>query len=44
MFKRFKASVEKEVGMCITCLRVDRGGEFTLMEFEEICRTQGISI
>lgn len=43
MFKRFKAGVEKEIGMCITCLRTDRGGEFTSMEFEEFCRTQGIS-
>lgn len=32
-FKFFKISVEKEIGAFITCLRTDRGGEFTSNEF-----------
>nr|KYP72045.1 Retrovirus-related Pol polyprotein from transposon TNT 1-94 [Cajanus cajan] len=43
MFKRFKACIEKEAGACITCLRTDRGGEFTSTEFEDFCKDQGIS-
>ncbi|RDX85071.1 hypothetical protein CR513_33793, partial [Mucuna pruriens] len=43
MFKKFKACVEKEVGAFITCLRTDRGGEFTSKEFEDFCKDQGIS-
>lgn len=42
MFKIFKAYVEKEVGAFITCLRTDRGGEFTSNEFEEFFKDQGI--
>ncbi|KAG7598707.1 Zinc finger CCHC-type superfamily [Arabidopsis suecica] len=42
-FKIFKASVEKEIGMSITCLRTDRGGEFTSNEFGEFCKTHGIT-
>lgn len=42
MFKNFKAYVEKEVGAFITCLRTDRGGEFTSNEFGEFCKDQGI--
>lgn len=42
-FKSFKASVEKEVGEQITCLRTDRGGEFNSSEFGEFCRAQGIN-
>lgn len=43
MFKVYKACVKKEEGMNITCLRTDRGGEFTSNEFEEFCITHGIS-
>lgn len=32
-FKLFKAKVENEIGLRIKCLRSDRGGEFTLEEF-----------
>lgn len=42
-FKVFKASVEKEIGASITCLRTDRGGEFTSNEFGEFCKTHGIT-
>lgn len=42
MLKSFKACVEKEVGVYITCLRTDKGGEFTSNEFGEFCKDQGI--
>jgi len=42
IFKSFKVYVEKEVGVCITCSRTDRGGEFTSNEFGEFCKAQGI--
>lgn len=32
-FKSFKALVENEIELGITCLRFDRGGEFTSNEF-----------
>ena len=34
MFKWYLARVEKEIGKIWKCLRLDRGGEFTLREFE----------
>jgi len=42
-FKAFKASVEKEIGTFITCLRTDPGGEFTSNEFREFFKTHGIT-
>lgn len=42
-FKNFKAGVEKEIGAYITCLRTDRGDEFTSNKFGEFCKAQGIS-
>lgn len=42
MFKVFKASVEKESGLPICCLRTYRGGEFCSREFEEFCKNEGI--
>lgn len=42
-FKSFKASVEKEIGEYITCLRTDRGDEFNSSEFGEFCKSQGIN-
>lgn len=42
MFKRFKTLVEKEVEKSIKCLRTDRGGEFTSIEFNEFCMEHGI--
>jgi len=43
VFKKFKALVEKETGNSICCLRTDRGGEFTLLEFNQFCSTNGIT-
>ena len=43
MFRNFKAHVEKEIDAYIASLRTDRGGEFTLNEFVEFCKDQGIS-
>nr|KYP73784.1 Retrovirus-related Pol polyprotein from transposon TNT 1-94 [Cajanus cajan] len=43
VFKSFKACVEKEAGTYITCLRIDKGGEFTSKEFIDFCINQGIS-
>ena len=38
MFKRFKSCVEKKVGEYIKCLRTDRRGEFTSLEFNEFAQ------
>lgn len=37
-----EVSKEDRGGEFITCLRTDRGGEFTSNEFEEFCKDQGI--
>ena len=42
MFKWYLARVEKERGKSLKCLRFDRGGEFTLNEFEIFCNGIGI--
>ena len=42
MFRTFKISVEKESGCAISCLRTDRGGEFTSIEFQIFCAEHGI--
>ena len=42
-FKSFKARVEKEAHATITCLRTDRGGEFTSEEFANYCNHHRIS-
>ena len=41
--KNYKAYVEKEIGAYITCLRTDRGVEFTSNEFREFFQSQGIN-
>lgn len=41
-FKIFKKKVETESGKNIKCLRTDRGGEYTSMEFSDYCKEQGI--
>lgn len=40
--KKFKAFVEKETGDSICCLRTDRGGEFTSIEFDKFCSMNGV--
>lgn len=42
VFKIFKTFVEKEIGLSIKCLRTDRGGEFTSIEFNDFCKDNGI--
>ena len=42
-FKNYKNLVEKEAGAFICCLRTDRGREFTSLEFNAFCKTNGIS-
>ena len=41
-FKCFKKMVENETGLPIKCLRTDRGGEFTSLEFNRFCEQNGI--
>jgi len=41
-FKKFKALVEKQVGVPIQILRTDRGGEYLSKEFIEFCNELGI--
>uniref|UniRef100_M1AR77 Integrase catalytic domain-containing protein n=1 Tax=Solanum tuberosum TaxID=4113 RepID=M1AR77_SOLTU len=41
-FKCFKILVEKEIGLPITCLRTDRGGEFNSAEFNDFCKQNGV--
>jgi transposase InsO family protein len=42
VFKQFRDLVEKSTGRFIKCLRIDNGGEFTSMEFENYCKEFGI--
>jgi transposase InsO family protein len=41
-FKQFKDLVEKRTNTSIKCLRIDKGGDFTSMEFENYCKEVGI--
>ena len=41
-FKNYKKMVEKEVEQPIKCLRTDRGGEFTSLDFKAFCQEEGI--
>jgi transposase InsO family protein len=41
-FKCFKKMVENETCLSIKCLRTDRGGEFTSLEFNKFCEQHGI--
>lgn len=41
-FRKFKAIIEQETGMSIKTFRTDRGGEFTLTEFNAYCEKSGI--
>lgn len=43
MFKKFKSLVEKETRKFICCLRTNRGREFTSLEFNKFCSSNGIS-
>jgi transposase InsO family protein len=40
--KKFHAMVEVEIGRWLRVLRIDNGGEFTLVEFESYCTDHGI--
>jgi len=40
VFKRFKAMVEKEIGMPIKSVRSDRGGEFISSELMKYCEKE----
>ena len=42
MFKWYLARVEKETSKNLKCLKSNRGGEFTWIEFEEFCNDKGI--
>ena len=37
-FKEFKALVENQTSKKIKCVRIDNGGEFFLIEFEQFCK------
>ncbi|KAE8715738.1 hypothetical protein F3Y22_tig00110160pilonHSYRG00308 [Hibiscus syriacus] len=41
-FKIFKARVELDYGNKIKCFRTDNGGEYTIEEFDDFCRKEGI--
>jgi len=38
----FKVLVEKEYGCLIKCMRSDRGEEYTSIEFNDFCSSNGI--
>ncbi|CAL2271591.1 unnamed protein product [Prunus armeniaca] len=42
VFKKFKATVELQSGYKLKKLRSDRGGEYTLVEFDSFCEDVGI--
>ena len=44
MFKWFLERVEKETRKSLKCLRSEKGGEFTLREFEMFYNDKGIKI
>ncbi|CAL2242564.1 unnamed protein product [Prunus armeniaca] len=39
-FQKFKTMVELQSGFRVTCLRSDRGGEFTSCEFNKLCEEE----
>jgi transposase InsO family protein len=41
-FKQFRALVENSTNRSIKCLRIDNGGGFTSVEFENYCKEDGI--
>jgi transposase InsO family protein len=41
-FNQFKAFVEKIIDRSIQYLRIDNGGKFTSVEFENYCKESGI--
>ena len=40
-FKQFRVWVEKSTNKTIKCLRTNNGGEFTLGEFNDLCKSSG---
>jgi len=43
VFKRFKATTERQCGEKIKVLRTDGGGEYTSLEFGRVCESVGIT-
>jgi hypothetical protein len=43
MFKKYKVFVEKKIGDVIWCLKIDRGEEFTSLEFNNLCSMYGVN-
>ncbi len=41
-FRYFKRIVEKNISVMITCLKMDYGGEFAPIEFNEFCERHDI--
>jgi transposase InsO family protein len=42
VFKQWRAQVEKETYKKLSCLRMDRGGEYLSSEFQHYCKLHGI--
>jgi hypothetical protein len=43
MFKKYKVFVEKNIGNVICCLKINRGEEFTSLEFNNLCSMHGVN-
>jgi transposase InsO family protein len=41
-FKEYKAFIEKKTGKHIRTLRIENGGEFESLQFEDFCKSTGI--
>ncbi|GAA0172789.1 hypothetical protein LIER_26542 [Lithospermum erythrorhizon] len=42
-FKIFRNMMEKEINKNLKCLRIDRGGEFNYVEFNQYCQDNGVA-
>jgi len=43
VFKKFKIRVKKEIDAYVTCLRTNKGDEFTSNEYKEFCLSYNIN-